>query len=532
MRSSARKRLDIERATAMMDTMVPPLVTAPLPAEAPYPTASRMSRRVDQLATAARAARGRERNPRRYPAEAPLPAPPPEFEYDDDSRTHVTYRSDVGISALDRWEEKHGTAGLPQPTRSVVKVLHGILDQAWSKIEERHPEVIISLNGQDHLRGRELQHVATATAVFRPAGGVAAARWSGDAVGAPILIVGTAAGQLQLTEPSLLGNEADAAAAAALVVFEPDAAALLDAKPAPVALVSALSEREPERPCRCVVASGKPKDEEAEDDASGPKKPADDVSLPPGRVAVVEVWPSDCEAGPKMRRLATFEVPSGLVEQVDLSPDGRWLACATPDGIALHRLPDTTMTTEERGLSGISEDRAVEWQETYDRQLADLGLPLYVLPSEIPLALHWVFSPKGDVSSVVAVSDRSNVVVKWGLGAAPAEPPETPSAPPRLATWALPSNVTASALAVRPAERESKLRGSFREDDAGSVRRCKNHQEDAAGIVCDHLVSPSAVAARRSTGGAARARRRSSRWASRRAPSSCGTCTWTFAATC
>ena len=102
----------------------------------------------------------------------------------------------------------------------MTRVLNGIVGDAWAKIEERHPDVVVSLSGAQQ-KGRELETAAVATAVARPSSNVTAARWGGGAEGAPVLVVGTAAGQVLLYEPvATTGYVQDAESQATLVPFE------------------------------------------------------------------------------------------------------------------------------------------------------------------------------------------------------------------------------------------------------------------------------------------------------------------------
>ena len=212
----------------------------------------------------------------------------------------ATYHLKGDGDDLDRFDPDTAARALPQPERRVARVLNGIVGDAWAKIEERHPDVVVSLSGAQQ-KGRELETAAVATAVARPASNVTAARWGGGAEGAPVLVVGTAAGQVLLYEPvATTGYVQDAESQATLVPFEAlDAEDAEDAAegdeeeetepagPAPIGAVSDVSQREPNAPCRVVVAAG--------EDA---------------RVAVVEVYPSDCEEGPRLQLLTTIEAQS------------------------------------------------------------------------------------------------------------------------------------------------------------------------------------------------------------------------------
>ena len=108
----------------------------------------------------------------------------------------ATYHLTGDGDDLDRFDPDTVAGKLPQPERRVARVLNGIVGDAWAKIEERHPDVVVSLSGAQQ-KGRELETAAVATAVARPASNVTAARWGGDGP-APVLVVGTAAGQVLL----------------------------------------------------------------------------------------------------------------------------------------------------------------------------------------------------------------------------------------------------------------------------------------------------------------------------------------------
>ena len=169
----------------------------------------------------------------------------------------ATYHLQGDGDDLDRFDPDTAARALPQPERRVARVLNGIVGDAWAKIEERHPDVVVSLSGAQQ-KGRELETAAVATAVARPASNVTAARWGGDGP-APVLIVGTAAGQVLLYAPvATTGYVQDAESQATLVPFEAldteDAAAAAEgdeeeetapAGPAAIGAASAVSPREP-----------------------------------------------------------------------------------------------------------------------------------------------------------------------------------------------------------------------------------------------------------------------------------------------
>ena len=340
----------------------------------------------------------------------------------------ATYHLQGDGDDLDRFDPDTAARALPQPERRVARVLNGIVGDAWAKIEERHPDVVVSLSGAQQ-KGRELETAAVATAVARPSSNVTAARWGGDGP-APVLIVGTAAGQVLLYEPvATTGYVQDAESQATLVPFE-----ALDAEdaegeaegeedeeaepagPAAIGAASAVSQREPNAPCRVVVAA------------------ADDA-----RVAVVEVYPSDCEEGPRLQLLTTIEAQS-IASAVVLSRDGRWLAVASADNITLHRLPEARMEEEPAALGQISEEAA---QEEFDASVAEIAKVAFVLPASgaVP-TLHWVFATPMEATSLLVVKPDSHVVAKYGLRA----DAEDGGAPPLYAAWQMAANVSASCL--------------------------------------------------------------------------------------
>ena len=132
----------------------------------------------------------------------------------------ATYHLKGDGDDLDRFDPDTAARALPQPERRVARVLNGVIGDAWAKIEERHPDVVVSLSGAQQ-KGRELETAAVATAVARPSSSVTAARWGGGAEGAPVLVVGTAAGQVLLYERvATTGYVQDAESQATLVPFE------------------------------------------------------------------------------------------------------------------------------------------------------------------------------------------------------------------------------------------------------------------------------------------------------------------------
>ena len=339
----------------------------------------------------------------------------------------ATYHLTGDGDDLDRFDPDTAARQLPQPERRVTRVLNGVIGDAWAKIEERHPDVVVSLSGAQQ-KGRELETAAVATAVARPASNVTAARWGGDGP-APVLVVGTAAGQVLLYEPvATTGYVQDAESRATLVPFE-----ALDAEdaenekeeedeeaepagPAAIGAVSAVSQREPNASCRVVVAA------------------ADDA-----RVAVVEVYPSDCEEGPRLQLLTTIEAQS-TASAVVLSRDGRWLAVASAENITLHRLPESMQQEEPAALGQISEEAA---QEEFDASVAEIAKVAFVLPASgaVP-TLHWVFATPMEATSLLVVKPDSHVVSKYGLRA----DAEDGGAPPLYAAWQMAANVSASCL--------------------------------------------------------------------------------------
>ena len=188
------------------------------------------------------------------------------------------------------------------------------------------------------------------------------------------------------------------------------------AGPAAIGAASAVSQREPNAPCRVVVAA------------------ADDA-----RVAVVEVYPSDCEEGPRLQLLTTIEA-QGVASAVVLSRDGRWPAVASAENITLHRLPEARMEEEPAALGQISEEAA---QEEFDASVAEIAKVAFVLPSSgtVP-TLHWVFATPMEATSLLVVKPDSHVVMKYGLRA----DAEDGGAPPLYAAWQMAANVSASCL--------------------------------------------------------------------------------------
>ncbi|KAH8077126.1 hypothetical protein JL720_10088 [Aureococcus anophagefferens] len=170
----------------------------------------------------------------------------------------ATHYKTTTLADLDDFDPALLFASLPQPYRTISKVLEGIWEESWAKIEERHPEV-----------------------------------------------------RLRLEEGLALS----------------------------VAAMSAISDREPERPFRVVVSAGDPvpRPAEGDDGAAAPPEPEPQGG---GKVAIVEVWPSDAPPGPRLSLLTTFETPSRPLA-LTLARDGRWLALTLSDGsTALHGCPD------------------------------------------------------------------------------------------------------------------------------------------------------------------------------------------------
>ncbi|KAH8046571.1 hypothetical protein JL722_13631 [Aureococcus anophagefferens] len=197
----------------------------------------------------------------------------------------ATHYKTTTLADLDDFDPALLFASLPQPYRTISKVLEGIWEESWAKIEERHPEVVV--------------------------------------------------------------------------------------------------DREPERPFRVVVSAGDPvpRPAEGDDGAAAPPEPEPQGG---GKVAIVEVWPSDAPPGPRLSLLTTFETPSRPLA-LTLARDGRWLALTLSDGsTALHRLPSMAAMPDgdvDRKMERISEEQAVEWRAEYDKDLADVGRPTFALPA-------------------------------------------------------------------------------------------------------------------------------------------------------
>ena len=70
----------------------------------------------------------------------------------------ATYHLTGDGDDLDRFDPDTVAGKLPQPERRVTRVLNGVIGDAWAKIEERHPDVVVSLSGAQQ-KGRELAAV-------------------------------------------------------------------------------------------------------------------------------------------------------------------------------------------------------------------------------------------------------------------------------------------------------------------------------------------------------------------------------------
>ena len=99
-------------------------------------------------------------------AEVELPEEEEEEEEEHGERT--PYKTTT-LADLDDFDPALLFASLPQPYRTICKVVEGIWDETWAKIEERHPEVVVSLGGQARAPPRDLENLAVARAVVAPA---------------------------------------------------------------------------------------------------------------------------------------------------------------------------------------------------------------------------------------------------------------------------------------------------------------------------------------------------------------------------
>ena len=68
----------------------------------------------------------------------------------------ATYHLKGDGDDLDRFDPDTAARALPQPERRVARVLNGIVGDAWAKIEERHPDVVVSLSGAQQ-KGRRVR---------------------------------------------------------------------------------------------------------------------------------------------------------------------------------------------------------------------------------------------------------------------------------------------------------------------------------------------------------------------------------------
>ena len=223
------------------------------------------------------------------------------------------------------------------------------MGDAWAKIEERHPDVVVSLSGAQQ-KGRELETAAVATAVARPSSNVTAARWGGGAEGAPVLVVGTAAGQVLLYEPvATTGYVQDAESQATLVPFE--ALDTEDAEAAP----KAMRKRKPSRAGPAAIGA-------ASDVSRASRTRRVGWSWPPRRRARGRRrgLPVGLRGGPAAAAGSRRSRPNQSASAVALSSDGRWLAVASAENITLHRLPESQQQEEPAALGQISEEAAQE----------------------------------------------------------------------------------------------------------------------------------------------------------------------------
>ena len=79
----------------------------------------------------------------------------------------ATHYKTTTLADLDDFDPALLFASLPQPYRTISKVLEGIWEESWAKIEERHPEVVVSLGGQARAPPRDLENLAVARAVLQ-----------------------------------------------------------------------------------------------------------------------------------------------------------------------------------------------------------------------------------------------------------------------------------------------------------------------------------------------------------------------------
>ena len=286
----------------------------------------------------------------------------------------------------------------------------------------------MSLSGAQQ-KGRELETAAVATAVARPSSNVTAARWGGGAEGAPVLVAGTAAGQVCCTSPW------PRRATSRTPSRRPRSCPSRPSTPKTPKTPKAMRKRKPS-------SAGSRADRRGQ--RRQPARAERAVSGGRGRRrrrarGRRRSLPAGLRGGPAAAPLTTIEAQS-TASAVVLSRDGRWLAVASAETITLHRLPESMQQEEPAALGRISEEAA---QEEFDASVAEIAKVAFVLPASgaVP-TLHWVFATPMEATSLLVVKPDSHVVAKYGLRA----DAEDGGAPPLYAAWQMAANVSASCL--------------------------------------------------------------------------------------
>ncbi|KAJ1462522.1 hypothetical protein M885DRAFT_610567 [Pelagophyceae sp. CCMP2097] len=442
------------------------------------------------------------------------------------SPTTVTGKHKTGtLSQLNLFDPERLHAPLPQPYRLIVKVLDSIFDSAWSIVEERHPEVILTLDGTRRVVQRDLSNVSGPKAVCAVKGDVSALAWKQTDEDSGYTFAGTSQGVVDVFDcrglaegvPNCnsvgsvaLGSGVSVVAMSA-VQANSDVHLICVATGCVATAGPPAAETEPTAAVAAAPAKGK--DAAASSRAINAAPVAPVVRAETDFVSVVEL--SEGGTATRVSCLHTFSAAYGRIASLQLSPDGEWLAVVyTKGAIALHRVPKLPQS----GFAIETIDEADEVQETEARTderatqvelaLAHMATPHFILaeptlrqmqvdrPDVLETAIHFT-----SAGAVLVRRNSSNVLEKFAIdvedgdvaGAAAGEvAPRQPQKPRLLAEWLFPATITASSLTSKDegtSEASLVVIGLFSGssilwDIRVGVARCvlKRHKAAVAGI--------------------------------------------------
>uniref|UniRef100_A0A7S3JZU1 Uncharacterized protein n=1 Tax=Aureoumbra lagunensis TaxID=44058 RepID=A0A7S3JZU1_9STRA len=244
-----------------------------------------------------------------------------------------------GLAELNR-QDPENIVGirLPQPYRRVAKIVDGIWEEAWAELERRHPEELLSRNQAEAAKRREAAaRIAEPDAhMFEDETIQVMTCFTSDENGTIIVAV---------TKNCVMSCE-------------------LDGKN----MVKTVLEIPSEWICIAIASNnGVPRRVAIGGEAI---------------VTIIEVWDASNTGGARTAVLGTFSACATALAISD-----RWCAVSDEYGnTRFHPLPWTNQSTST--MEAIAEEDAIEWQQEYKMQLANISKPAYMLPCASSTEAH------------------------------------------------------------------------------------------------------------------------------------------------